>query len=54
MSRSEELTLFKDNVERINVKDDMVCQEFIDRFEKLYKPVMIEGAQVDYWWLLIT
>lgn len=32
------LTLFDDQIERINVKD-MYCQEFIDRIGKLYRPV---------------
>lgn len=45
MNRFSEFKEFDDNVERINVKD-VSCQEFINRFEKLYKPVVIEGMQV--------
>ena len=36
---------FQDNCERIHVKD-VTQQQFIDRFEKFYKPVVIEGVQV--------
>lgn len=36
---------FEDNVERIN-EDEVSCEEFIERFEKLYKPVVIEASQV--------
>lgn len=36
---------FDDNVERINVKDTS-CEEFIEKYEKIYKPVIIEGVQV--------
>lgn len=36
---------FDDNVERIN-EDEVSCEEFIERFEKLYKPVVIENSQV--------
>lgn len=45
VNRFSEFKEFDDNVERINVKD-VSCQGFIDRFEKLYKPVVIEGMQV--------
>lgn len=38
---------FSDNVERIHVKD-VNCQQFIDRFERAYKPVVIEGVQKDW------
>lgn len=47
VNRFSEFKEFDDNVERIHVKD-VSCQEFIDRFEKLYKPVVIEGMQVTY------
>lgn len=47
MNRFSEFNEFEDNVERINVKD-VSCQEFIDRFEKLYKPVVVEGMQVSH------
>lgn len=36
---------FDDNAERIHVKD-VNCDEFIERFEKDYKPVVIRGIQV--------
>lgn len=36
---------FEDNVERIN-EDEVSCEEFIERFEKVYKPVVIEASQV--------
>lgn len=45
VNRFSEFKQFDENVERINV-NDVSCQEFIDRFEKLYKPVVIEGMQV--------
>nr|CAG4638472.1 EOG090X06UY [Cyclestheria hislopi] len=35
---------FKDNVERIHV-DEVSCEEFIEKFESKYKPVVILGAQ---------
>lgn len=38
-------TKFTDNVERIHVAE-VSCQEFIDKYEKIYKPVVIEGCQV--------
>lgn len=44
MNRFSEFEAFDDNVERINV-NEVSSQEFIDRFEKLYKPVVIEGMQ---------
>ncbi|KAG4075500.1 hypothetical protein HA402_003325 [Bradysia odoriphaga] len=44
VDRFSEFKDFDDNVERINV-NDVSCQEFIDRFEKLYKPVVIDGMQ---------
>ncbi|GAB6022363.1 jumonji domain-containing protein 6 [Chamberlinius hualienensis] len=37
----------KDNVPRIHV-EDVSTQEFVERFERPYKPVVIEGAQ-DSW-----
>lgn len=37
---------FEDNIERIHAKD-VSCEEFIERFEKLNKPVVIEGMQVE-------
>lgn len=45
--RFEPFTEFDDNVERIR-SDDVSCEEFIDRFESIYKPVVILGAQ-DNW-----
>lgn len=53
MDRFSEFKDFDDNVERINV-NDVSCQEFIDRFEKLYKPVVIEGLQVGSEFLLFS
>lgn len=41
ISLFNELTLFDDRIERINVKD-MICQEFTDRIGKLYKPIVME------------
>lgn len=41
----EQFTQFEDNVERISAKD-VDCQEFIDKYEKHYKPVVITGLQV--------
>lgn len=35
---------FQDNVERI-IEDDVTCDEFIERYEKIYKPVIILGCQ---------
>lgn len=43
--RFEEFEKFEDNVERINV-NKVSSQEFIDRFEKSYTPVVLEGVQV--------
>lgn len=37
----------RDNCERINVKD-FSSQEFIDKYESKYKPVVIQGVQ-DNW-----
>lgn len=41
---------FDDNCERISVRD-VDCDEFIERYEKPYKPVVIEDIQVsiDTW-----
>lgn len=44
-SRFDHFWKFEDNVERINAKD-VSCEEFIERFEKINKPVVIEGIQV--------
>lgn len=44
-NRFEQFWKFDDNVERINAKD-VSCEEFIERFEKINKPVVIEGIQV--------
>lgn len=50
---------FEDNVERIDARD-VSCDEFIERFEKLNKPVVIEGVQVNcmsrlfYYWCNIS
>lgn len=38
---------FTDNTERISVKD-VSPEEFIERFEKPYKPVVIQGI-TDHW-----
>lgn len=35
---------FEDNVERINV-DEVSPEQFIERYERIYKPVVIEGVQ---------
>lgn len=37
---------FDDNVERID-ENAVSCDEFIERFEKIYKPVVIVGSQVN-------
>lgn len=39
---------FTDTVDRINV-NDVSCDEFIERYEKIYKPVIITGVQVNIW-----
>lgn len=44
-NRFDNFWKFDDNVERIHVKD-VNCDEFIELFEKLNKPVVIEGVQV--------
>lgn len=44
---NEEFTLFEDNVERIHAPD-VDCQDFIERFEKHYKPVVITGLQENW------
>lgn len=36
---------FEDNVDRIHVKN-VSCEEFIEKYEKIYKPVIILGVQV--------
>lgn len=43
----DEFRNFEDNVERINA-NDVDCEEFIENFEKPYKPVVITGLQ-DEW-----
>lgn len=45
--RFDQFTQFPENVERIHA-GQVNCQEFIDRFERSYIPVVIEGAQ-DHW-----
>lgn len=45
VERFDEFEKFDDNVERINV-NKVTAQEFIDRFEKSYTPVVLEGVQV--------
>jgi histone arginine demethylase JMJD6 len=40
----EQFTQFEDNVERVHAPD-VDCQEFIDKYEKTYKPVVITGLQ---------
>lgn len=45
--RFEPLTVFDDNVERIRAAD-VTCETFIEKYEKIYKPVVIEGVQ-DGW-----
>lgn len=47
IDRFEPLWKFDDNVERIN-ENEVSCEEFIERFEKDYKPVVIEGSQVSW------
>lgn len=46
IERFHEFENFTDNVERINV-DKVTSQEFIDKYEKPYRPVVIEGVQVN-------
>lgn len=41
----DEFTKFEDNVDRIHVRD-VNCDEFIEKYEKIYKPVSILGVQV--------
>uniref|UniRef100_A0A182X967 JmjC domain-containing protein n=1 Tax=Anopheles quadriannulatus TaxID=34691 RepID=A0A182X967_ANOQN len=43
----ETFSKFEDNVERIHV-DKVSAREFIERFERIYQPVVIEGMQ-DGW-----
>ena len=38
---------FKDNAERVN-ESDLTIEEFIEKFEKPYKPVIIQGVQNDW------
>lgn len=44
-NRFDKFWKFDDNVERIHVKD-VNCEQFIEHYEKLNKPVVIEGIQV--------
>lgn len=44
-NRFDQFWQFDDNIERIHAKD-VSCEEFIERFEKINKPVVIEGIQV--------
>lgn len=37
----------EDNCERIDMRD-VNCDEFIERFEKIYKPVVITGCQTGW------
>lgn len=41
----DEFWKFDDNVERIR-EDEVSCDEFIERFEKIYKPVIVNESQV--------
>lgn len=41
----DEFVQFEDNVDRIN-ENEISCEEFIERYEKIYKPVIILGCQV--------
>lgn len=41
----EKFQQFDDNCERIDA-NNVSCDEFIERYEKIYKPVVIEGTQV--------
>lgn len=45
-NRFDKFWQFDDNVDRIHVKD-VNCDDFIERYEKLNKPVVIEGVQVN-------
>lgn len=45
--RFHEFTQFEDNCERIN-ETDFSPDEFINKYERLYKPVVICGIQ-DHW-----
>lgn len=44
----DEFTKFEDNVDRIHVRD-VNCDEFIEKYEKIYKPVCILGVQVRHY-----
>lgn len=46
-NKFEQFWQFDDNVERIDARE-VNCDEFIERFEKINKPVVIEGLQVIY------
>lgn len=43
----EQFKHFEDNVDRIHA-DDVSCDEFIEKYEKIYKPAIILGAQVKF------
>lgn len=45
-NRFDNFWKFEDNVDHIHVKD-VNCDAFIERYEKLNKPVVIEGIQVN-------
>lgn len=38
---------FEDNVDRV-IENDLTIDEFIERYEKPYKPVIIQGVQNDW------
>lgn len=44
VERFDDFKVFNDNVERIHV-DKIDCNEFIEKYEKPYTPVVIEGVQ---------
>lgn len=46
-NRFDNFTKVKDNVERIHVKD-VSPQAFIEKYEKPYKPVVIQGIQENW------
>lgn len=46
-SKFDQFWNFDDNVERIDARD-VDCDEFIERFEKLNTPIVIQSLQVIY------
>ena len=38
---------FQDNIDRI-VESEMPIEEFVEKYEKPYKPVIIQGVQKDW------